>query len=756
MAFNPQIVVAAWVAGAEATATNLATTTIQELYDGLRSLMRQRVAHLPLVLEQLDALSSTPEGAEVGIPLAEILAASIAPDTNTPTDDALQRISEMLLQQTAAAAQTANLQAVQAENGIVAKSVELLSTDEGADSSSLIPSSLIPPLLVQGPLRQQLPAVEPNLQRTAAKAVIAKDLSFTPTSEATETEDETPQVDLIGQLKDPTVAVPGLHIVRQLGDLFTATAAPHAVAGIAQHANIVTLQMAQPLAPTLAVSLPEISATPAQLRDRLPPNSNVPDGRGVIVGIVDRGCDFAHDNFRHPDGGGTRILAIWEQEGPFVEGVSPAGFWHGREYQRAAIDAALQTADPYATLGYDPGIASHGTHVMDIAAGNGRATGNPGVAPAADLIFVHVGGGGGGQGNSFGTSRNLMEAADYIFQKAAELGRPAVINFSLGTHGGPHDGSTPAERWFDQLLQTPNRAIVISAGNSWRHRAHAMGVVEPNRPARLPWIIQPHDPTSNEVEIWYGGAHRLEIALHGPDGLLLATVPRGHSQSLFNRDGEEVISIIHNAHDTRNGDHQISLLLDKSLAPTGPEPIQWLLELRALDGETVSFHAWIERDDAKEENLSFFHPRVVSPDYTLGSISCGRDTITVGSYRAGEADRGISAFSSAGPTRDGRQKPELSAPGQHLATPQEQAGVLAAESGTNGVTRKSGTSMAAPHVAGLIALLLQTADAPLDIDQIRARLLQAVRNDPPPATTWHPQYGFGRVDARAICSAAAA
>jgi subtilisin family serine protease len=343
-----------------------------------------------------------------------------------------------------------------------------------------------------------------------------------------------------------------------------------------------------------------------------------------------------------------------------------------------------------------------------------------------------------------------MEAADYIFQKAARLGRPAVINISLGAHGGPHDGSTPAERWLDQLLQTPNRAIVVSAGNSWRQRAHAMGVARRDAPAILPWIMQPHDPTSNEVEIWYSGPHSLEVVLRSPDGSSIVTVPRGHSQSLFNAASEEVISIIHNEFNAQNGDHQISILLDKSLAPTGAASVQWQIELQVVGSEDAPFHAWVERDDAERETLSFFHPSVVSTSHTLGSISCGKDTIVVGSYRAGDPDRGISSFSSAGPTRDGRQKPEVSAPGQHVAAPQDQVGVLAAESGTNGAARKSGTSMAAPHVTGLIALLLQAAQEPLSVEQIRARLFAAVRADPPAPATWHPQYGFGRVDAGAL------
>lgn len=737
MEFDPKAVVAAFVAGTIAIDTNLATTAIQELYDGLRSLLQRRLTPVSEGRERLNALTSNSTNMELQSAVETMLADATLQTITGVEDHELQRLAASLLQQIAAEEEALNRQVVQVDQPAVAR---------GAGT----PAEPQPPRgtpLRAGSLRQHQTTVDPNLQRAAAQAV-ATQSPLVPRSSAAETE-EVNLVDLVGQLNDPSVSVPGLNIIRQLDTFFTATAAAHEVATIAEHPNIVTVEMAQPLSPTLAVSVAEIGATQAQLQIQWSTGSDIPDGRDVIIGIVDRGCDFAHDNFRHSDGS-TRILSIWHQDSSAREGTSPAGFAYGREHDRTAIDAALQTCTPYESLGYHPGIGSHGTHVTDIAAGNGRATGNPGVAPAADIIFVHVGSGGGREGNAVGTARNLMEAADYIFRKADELGKPAVINISLGTHSGPHDGSTTAERWFDQLLQTPNRAIVISAGNSWRHRAHAMGVVEPDAPARLPWFIQADDPTSNEVEIWYGAAHRLELTLYDPVGDLLATVPRGHSQSVCNEDRAEVISIIHNAYDKRNGDHQISLLLDKSLAPTESGPAQWQIELRSVDGDRVPFHAWIERDDVKPGNLSYFHPQVVCANYTLGSISCGRDTITVGSYRAGESDRSISASSSAGPTRDGRQKPELSAPGEYLATPQEQKGVLAAESGTNGAMRKAGTSMAAPHVAGLIALLLQRADMPLTIEQIRSRLFDTVRNDPPADGTWHPQYGFGRVDATAI------
>lgn len=442
-----------------------------------------------------------------------------------------------------------------------------------------------------------------------------------------ESEGTSSVVDLVGRLHDPTVRVPGLTIVRALDDLFTGTAHAGDIGAIAEHENIASIELAKPVLPMLSVSVPEIRASFDQISAVLPDELPVPNGANVVVGIIDSGCDFAHRNFRNSDGS-TRLLFLWDQQGGMDQNLSPDGYFYGREFDSTTINAALAATDPYVALSYDPNKAAHGTHVMDIAAGNGSATGNPGVAPSADIIFVDMVGGVAGQDQSFGNSRYLMEATEYIFAKAAELRRDAVINISQGTHGGPHDGSTPTEQWFDRLLQRPGRAIVLSAGNARGHAGHVSGVVRPGTPSVLSWVIPADDPTENELEVWYEGRHRLEVALIRPNGDRLQSVPRGHSLPLSLRNGNEVISIIHNEHLRDNGDNQISILLDEALFAGTTNPETWSVELKAIGADDVPFHAWIERDDVSfSKNQSSFDPTTVDPSHTLSSIACGERTI---------------------------------------------------------------------------------------------------------------------------------
>ena len=79
---------------------------------------------------------------------------------------------------------------------------------------------------------------------------------------------------------------------------------------------------------------------------------------------------------------------------------------------------------------------------------------------------------------------------------------------------------------------------------------------------------------------------------------------------------------------------------------------------------------------------------------TVGSPGCAKEVITVGAV---DQFDNIAVFSSRGPTLDERTKPDIMAPGILI---------LAAQAG-GAYTTKSGTSMATPHVSGVIALILE-------------------------------------------------
>jgi subtilisin family serine protease len=501
-----------------------------------------------------------------------------------------------------------------------------------------------------------------------------------------------------------------------------------------------SIKASQILKPALKSTIEEIKARV----DLLPPLTQGQQGKGVIVGIIDYGCDFVHQNFRNPDGS-TRILSLWDQN---VSSGTSSHLGYGRVYTQTEINAALRSVDPYTSLGHDPGRASHGTHVMDIACGNGGGSSVPGVAPQADIIFVQISASdiswlgpdvvdSEKTRSNFGSSVQLLEAIKFIFEQAGTL--PCVINISLGTNGGPHDGTNLVEQGIDAVVAAqPNRAVVIAASNSYEDGIHASGKVKQGEFIDLIWQIGQVDSTHNEIEIWYSKDDQLKLELIDQDDRSIGEVDLGASAEIFNQANELLFFVAHRQGDPNNGDNTIGIFMDtKSMSSSLPQKIK----LR-LHGGTINdgqFHAWIERDDNGPSSFAPPHDN----SHTLGSISCGKQSIVVGSYDAHISGQPLSWFSSAGPTRDGRQKPEISAPGHN---------VWAANSSTRiGVTRMSGTSMAAPAVTGVVALILAEArslNKNLTVDQIHDILAKTARLSPP-NTAWNDRYGMGSVDASA-------
>ena len=95
-------------------------------------------------------------------------------------------------------------------------------------------------------------------------------------------------------------------------------------------------------------------------------------GSGTIVAAIDSGIDFSHPDFRYPDGT-TRILYLWDQS---IVGNPPEGYYLGTEYTSEMINEALKatTAKDRKQIVPSVDVSGHGTHVMGIAAGNGRAS----------------------------------------------------------------------------------------------------------------------------------------------------------------------------------------------------------------------------------------------------------------------------------------------------------------------------------------------------------------------------------------------
>lgn len=451
--------------------------------------------------------------------------------------------------------------------------------------------------------------------------------------------------------------------------------------------------------------------------DQRRPSGALPTGRGVVIAHIDWGVDFAHPDFRDASGH-TRLLALWDQS-QSMDPARPNRYGYGRIYDRSEIDRALATPQPYATLGYwpadaDGGGGTHGTHTLGISGGNGRAGGPTGIAPDAHLVFVHLSTYTADGPARLGDSVALLEAHDFIATVANGLS--LVINESIGKHAGSHDGKTGVELGMDAFLLTaPGRAIVLSTGNYFKRDSHAHGVLRPGDSRILHLVADAPQRTPIEVDLWYPGVDRISIQVRGPDGVAHAKAGPGQKASLI-LDGREIGRLYHRIGDPNNGDNQATLFLYRS-AP----PAHWEIELVGDDIVDGRFHAWVERDAQCASCQAHFVAADADPICTIGTICNGLRTVAVGAYDAHRGGRPLGRFSSCGPTRDGRQKPDLVAPGVKVLAARSAPRVGAADAPL--LTRMSGTSMAAPHVTGAIALMFEAAGRPLAIDETRRLLL---------------------------------
>jgi subtilisin family serine protease len=459
-------------------------------------------------------------------------------------------------------------------------------------------------------------------------------------------------------------------------------------------------------------------------------------GRGVIVGVIDTGIDYAHGSFRNPDGS-SRILAIWDQ-GAKVKGGRPPGFNYGVEYTKEIIDRALATNAPLAKVDHRDRAPFHGTHVAGIAAGNGEplVTTNgarrrfSGVAPQASLIVVANTRSETNDPGTVGDSADTLDAIAYILRKAEQMRRPVVINLSLGDNIGPHDGTSLLEVGIANLVKGPGRVLVKSAGNEGNTRHHAEGELIDGAHHDVRFKV-PDKESEVIIDVWFSGSSPFGLRIIPPDG-------RRHREFFAPFERNDLpLTVTTTAFvdaqttDPVNGHHHTFVVLQSK---TEVDPGVWTLRLTGVG----RWHAWIQRNSG-----AGFEQSTNSMTTSIPAASAA--VICVGSYvsddRYTKQDQGeLSAFSGRGPTRDGRRVPTLVAPGQE---------VTSAQPGDRFAAMK-GTSMAAAMVTGTVARMLEVHPESTGAE-IRECLERSARSDEFTGEVPNDDWGAGKLDIQAAC-----
>jgi subtilisin family serine protease len=519
------------------------------------------------------------------------------------------------------------------------------------------------------------------------------------------------------------------------------------ITALASHPHVVRIKLAQRARPLLDKSVPAIHVDAVR---QVPLEAR---GEGVIVGVVDAGIDFRHPCFLQPDDQSSRILFLWDQTldaEDFEDPPTAEGFDYGVEYDRQDID---ETIEGFPTCRHveEKESGGHGTHIAGVAAGDGSVAGNcrgtdtfVGVAPDADLIAVRYD----------RTETGLLDAISYVFLKAAARGQAAVVNVSQGDPLGPHDGTTEADELLDNLLDVPGRAIVFSAGNNGDKDIHVQDTLTPSSvdPQTLEFVVEPETDGSVEIDLWYPGTENLTVGVQAPGSTteVPAVAVGSGDTALLGFLGLTTTGTIDHEFNIRNLDHHVVIELERD---TGDEVERgtWRIILHGTVSAPTTYHGWIT-NWGSTGGVKFVTPQVEASG-TLNGYATGTRVITVGAFATeGERKGHLASFSSLGPTRDGRRKPDLVAPGVAITSARAKASVedtCCCDCCVDMYVNKDGTSFAAPHVAGIVALMLEQ-NAGLTIEQIRAGLIDTA--DAPTGITPLPvlpnsDWGAGIVNA---------
>jgi subtilisin family serine protease len=568
------------------------------------------------------------------------------------------------------------------------------------------------------------------------------------------------------------------HFVNVVDGYCTATVGLDRLADLAAHPGVIEIEKSRVGQPALNESVESMHGW-----DGLPPEDprRLTQGSGVVIGIVDYGLDFTLDDFRNPGTEATRIAYLWDQQlAPQAAEKSPGKYGYGVEYSAHDIDRALAASNPFNVVRHQPtetgsDVSGHGTHVAGIAAGNGRthdaqfrAGKFVGVAPGATLVFVHL--------NrapmvaevesvegTLSNSVNLAHAIAYCFEKADELKMPCVINLSMGFNGGGHDGNMVMEWIIDALTRKSGRAVVVAAGNenSPDKAIYLRGSVKEGDRVELEWanglflptpgaVISHGDPTPNEVEIWYPVGSSLRVRLHAPRQDQSSEWVEPASSVVFKFDGGEEAIIDSDDRTPWGGAARIYIRLSPGTRENGIRAGAWVVELEATKAgpneppEGVRYDAWIERtipDQGPRHMRSRFKDFDETNAITMTTPGTARRAITVASCNS-NAPVEVSEFSGRGPTRDGRNKPDVAAPGEPVASTNAGAGRGAPPAPAR--RQMQGTSMSAPHVAGVVARLL-SRNHYLSADEIRRILVDSASHPAGPGV-WDRNWGYGEVN----------
>src|SRR3990167_1588178 len=451
-------------------------------------------------------------------------------------------------------------------------------------------------------------------------------------------------------------------------------------------------------------------------------------GAGVVIGIIDTGIDYKHPMFE------GRVAYVWDQNE--LSGPGWSKFGYGQVY--ALHPNPNKNELPLEQYKGDTGDVPHGTHVAGSA--TGRHDQFAGMAPDATIVFVATN----------WSNDSLISGTDFIYSMAKRLNNsPVVINMSLGSHGGPHDGTVDVDLALSERIGA-GKLICVAAGNEGEAPIHSSGKLAKGVPFPISWNYVGEFNVSTWLEVKAPLSFRISSRSRNFSSSIISSTA-GQSGRLALPNSRTYFDY------TFDNSHPKLGALEFSGYSTTVQD----LTLELISSADSNFHSYANGTRVAFSSTSAVYSHLVgtpgsaSKVITVAALNSRLQYTTNSRVKEGKVDisQGRPAerlgerayFSSPGPllpSAENPEKPDCAAPGAWLisalsaqAKPQEPSVI---PKGSKGILLMQGTSMATPVVTGLVALLL--AENPT-LNDVGAKNALVKGNNAP----WNPFVGHGPV-----------
>lgn len=525
----------------------------------------------------------------------------------------------------------------------------------------------------------------------------------------------------------------------------------------------------------------------------LPEGATLYSGKGVNICLIDVGIDFQHPAFKDSLGR-SRIKCVYLNNSD-----------EGRKFSVSDPEAGdytfpgsvFDTPELIASLTTDVIGEYHGTHTAAIAAGTLSPQGFGGMAPDADLVLIPAG---YFDEDLYDDEEDVIEEAlAFAVAYANQSDQPTVLSTSMNSHAGAHDGSSSVT----QAIEAASESLipVFSAGNEGGYPIHLYQKFTSDKKSVKTLMLGITDDNSGLHEMMNminvtgitrtGSQVSVQLTLKSVSKIgslktvwqsepVTATLGGDMESQIVSSDDDTTLGkyfdgeVALAAGDNGDGRLAVSVMAEGGTDPTGMIQM-YLFELIISGEDGTEIDLWDDYAGFGGRNyigLSGYEDgdsdisggdwtsteRVVSVGaYCTNTLQRNYDGTTTDTSKPEDEDEepfvqgDIAWFSSYGESFNGVAQPTVCAPGVNIVSAMSQyvIGDDADESMLwqgGAYTAESGTSMACPVVAGIVALWLEAAPS-LSLDEVKEVMANSSDNDS--YTSGNPiRWGYGKINAK--------